>query len=717
MTNDIRVEFIGEDKNLAATANKVDKALDNISTTSKNVDAASKRTSMSMTDLNSAFSLAQRGLQYLKQGYEATVGATLEYANQVRSLSQISGESAENTSRFIQVLDDYKIGADDALIATRALTKQGLAPTIDTLAQLSDQYLKLSSVEEKNAFIMKNLGKSGLQYVEILNKGSTAIKKQGDAVAAGLILNQKQLDQARELEIAQDTLGESWQQLALTVGNAAIPALTHATDEFNNTTRAIEIMKEQGLNPLTEMLTNSDGYIDALKQANEETEAQRAAMLADTEAIEENTESLKAQEEEAKAISETNSRFIGVLGNVKSALDTYNEGLAEADAAMASGKMTAAEHSGAVQQLGRDYQAATKQIVMSIIEMKLSADGWTNAELNAYLQIGKAQGTFTQQQIDVAKAAIYTADQIVAGYDATIGPLTHAGERAEDSADQFGQMGEASLALGDDLKNGAANGANAVTTSINSIPKQTDINVDVWIRKHGSLGGIPGLSTGGDGSNIQLCFVGGTRITMSDLSVKPIESVRVGDVVYSYNEQTGDYVPAAVAQTFEHTATEYLDIDGLLVTAEHPIYVIGKGWTKAGDIQASDVLFLDYGGEKPVSRIIHLQRTVQVYNLEVEGTHTYFANGVLVHNKTTEDIEDRGEHAAGGMFTIPRSYGNEGFALGNGDTASGGEKLAIAPQGQEFIDYDKMAAAMPRIDEKKIARHIVTAMVQAGLGG
>lgn len=38
-------------------------------------------------------------------------------------------------------------------------------------------------------------------------------------------------------------------------------------------------------------------------------------------------------------------------------------------------------------------------------------------------------------------------------------------------------------------------------------------------------------------------------------------------------------------------------------------------------------------------------------------------------------------HATGGQFMIPQSYGNEGFRMGNQDTASGGELVTITPKG------------------------------------
>ena len=110
----------------------------------------------SFTELQSAIGLATQAYEVLKQAQEATVGETLKYAGEVRALSQISGQGAESTSRFLQVLDDYKITAGDAEAATRKLTANGLAPSLDTLAELSDKYLSLNSAAEKNKFVIDN---------------------------------------------------------------------------------------------------------------------------------------------------------------------------------------------------------------------------------------------------------------------------------------------------------------------------------------------------------------------------------------------------------------------------------------------------------------------------------------------------------------------------------------------------------------------------------
>lgn len=67
--------------------------------------------------------------------------------------------------------------------------------------------------------------------------------------------------------------------------------------------------------------------------------------------------------------------------------------------------------------------------------------------------------------------------------------------------------------------------------------------------------------------------------------------------------------------------------------------------------------------------------------------------------------DNRTEHAAGGSFMIPSSYGNEGFAMGNGDTASGGELITISPRGQDNGTAEIVAALeRNRLDENKLVR-------------
>ena len=79
------------------------------------------------------------------------------------------------------------------------------------------------------------------------------------------------------------------------------------------------------------------------------------------------------------------------------------------------------------------------------------------------------------------------------------------------------------------------------------------------------------------------CFVAGTQILMFDGSLKPIETVKVGEFVLSYNLKKHTIETQPVLFTTTNTHNEYLVItftNGFTNTntLEQPYYVKGKGW-------------------------------------------------------------------------------------------------------------------------------------------
>lgn len=113
----------------------------------------------------------------------------------------------------------------------------------------------------------------------------------------------------------------------------------------------------------------------------------------------------------------------------------------------------------------------------------------------------------------------------------------------------------------------------------------------------------------------------------------------------------GGFVDGKVTHIFEHEVTEWLNIDGIQVTHEHPFYVVGRGWVRAGDLKPGDTLFTDNGEYKPVEKVEQMTGKTKVYNLEVNDAHTYFAGGVLVHNKRAENAWAGGPLSGDG-FTV-----------------------------------------------------------------
>jgi len=75
-------------------------------------------------------------------------------------------------------------------------------------------------------------------------------------------------------------------------------------------------------------------------------------------------------------------------------------------------------------------------------------------------------------------------------------------------------------------------------------------------------------------------------------------------------------------------------IETIGVTAEHPFRVKARGWIGAGALLPGDEVFTSTGGRLKVTGSTWLSKRQTVYNLEVEGYHTYFVGdvGAWVHN-------------------------------------------------------------------------------------
>lgn len=162
------------------------------------------------------------------------------------------------------------------------------------------------------------------------------------------------------------------------------------------------------------------------------------------------------------------------------------------------------------------------------------------------------------------------------------------------------------------------------------------------------------------------CFAAGTLVQTSQ-GARPIEEIKAGDSVLSWNEQNKRVEHQRVTQTFVRHAESLVavTIEGagdapLVTTDEHPFYVHrardGLGddddedageWVPAGKLRAGDRVRRPSGEWVRVLRVETRAEGATVYNFEVANTHTYFVSspGILVHNscKTLQPGPHAGE--------------------------------------------------------------------------
>ncbi len=137
-----------------------------------------------------------------------------------------------------------------------------------------------------------------------------------------------------------------------------------------------------------------------------------------------------------------------------------------------------------------------------------------------------------------------------------------------------------------------------------------------------------------------VCFVEGTKVSTPNGLIN-IENLKVGDIVYTYNEQNGKIEEKPVERTFINSSSEIASItfengEKIENTKPHPYYVIGKGWTETKDLKLGDKILTQSGkAEKIVNIKTNMKaKEILVYNLRIQDNHNYFVGTtkLLVHN-------------------------------------------------------------------------------------
>ena len=172
---------------------------------------------------------------------------------------------------------------------------------------------------------------------------------------------------------------------------------------------------------------------------------------------------------------------------------------------------------------------------------------------------------------------------------------------------------------------------NTVTLSTNPLPDPANRVV---------VGGGTGGSSGGGGGGWDIipiligiailseCFTPGTQVLMADGTTKNIEDVVIGDQVYNHDRSainTVKFLENAVDSIWLELYTPSTDFEPF-ATVNHPLYINGSLSSVYPDQHFESYPWLGQTTKVTPSKIVPAQgRTV--YNLWVDGDHTYVVNG------------------------------------------------------------------------------------------
>lgn len=376
-----------------------------------------KKATAGFADLAGALTIVGKGFEQVKRAFDETVNATVSYDKTVRDLASNLSITTEEASKMIQVADDYGVSMERVSTALEMAAKNGFAPTIDNLAALADEINAIKDPTEKAARASEIFGRGWGDINPILAEGGDKIRELADGIDEDLIRTEEQVRASRELEIALDDWNDSVTALKTNIGTGLIPSVTAFLDLLNspdadqaagfiNTVfkgtflespaskeaRALEEQVRKTINAVSGLkggfvgysavLTQSPGAIQTTIDFKDQLGALNLAIRGDVgKAIEDFTEKNEALKQKSAELIEK----IGILESKRWLNQAQKKELEEM-------REELSKNEGAIDALAEKHEEAKNRIILSYLEQKLAAEGWSKESIEFYTRVAREMG-------------------------------------------------------------------------------------------------------------------------------------------------------------------------------------------------------------------------------------------------------------------------------------------------------------------------------------
>lgn len=349
-----------------------------------------------MLGLNAALEIGNKIMQAAKLVHDQTVGVFQDYATQVRDMSRATGESAESSSRMIQMADDVGISYDQLKTSLQLAARQGIDTSVESLKGLSEEYLTLAPGTERMQFLLEKFGRSGAQMGKLMEMGAKGIDKLNAGIEDGLILTKAILDQAKAHDILTDTYKDLVDARKIAVGSQMSEAemmvmmqglmleqlATMQAEEETRTGLKMTIWEEMDFrNQNADAARNSvQAMLDSRQAADENAAAVAGLAQAEQDAataIDEVTAAQKGLENAQQGwLASTANEVVSALQGLNVEGQAYKDALLAIDDVMGTQEAAEQEHKDKIKAITDEYAKTG-----SIDAFKTALSGLKDAEL------------------------------------------------------------------------------------------------------------------------------------------------------------------------------------------------------------------------------------------------------------------------------------------------------------------------------------------------
>jgi hypothetical protein len=215
-------------------------AVDIIINAVDNTKGAMNSVSGGFNSIKSAAAMVVGTVAAVSAAVSAAALSFTNYSDQVKAVGRVTGASAEESSRLIQITDDLFISYESLSMAMKAAVKNGIEPNIESLAVMSDAYLALAPGLERSTYLLENFGKSGFEMGKMMEVGADGLRAMAAATPSGLILSEADTATADKLKISFDNLGDAVSSFGLAIMTDLSPSLVNMLSQFSELIGALE---------------------------------------------------------------------------------------------------------------------------------------------------------------------------------------------------------------------------------------------------------------------------------------------------------------------------------------------------------------------------------------------------------------------------------------------------------------------------------------------
>ena len=175
-----------------------------------------------------------------------------DLALEVDKFSNVTRIAAEESSRWIEIAGDLGIEAtsvqdsinkmNKALASSRdeydklgieiARTKDGTIDANETFIRTVDAIGKIKDPAERARVATQLLGKSWTQVSELVEMGAGSLRSALESVSGAKIIDEAEIQRAKDFRAAQDALKDAFENVAIAVGQELVPMITQLLESL-----------------------------------------------------------------------------------------------------------------------------------------------------------------------------------------------------------------------------------------------------------------------------------------------------------------------------------------------------------------------------------------------------------------------------------------------------------------------------------------------------